>query len=162
MQRKIILGVLICVIVLASTINLAYAAPTATSGSVWTTGSTAISPAKNSFNPGETIFIHWHSEINGVPGGTVNITITDMDDNLVADVGTTEMSNSDSPKTWATSTPGQYRVVVNGKWKVAISVATVLVVPESALGTLMVIVAGFAAFGVVGVVKRNRARTASP
>jgi len=140
---------------LALAINLAYATPTAVTGGVSTTGSAATSPVKTSFFLGEPVFIHWYCYPDD---GTVNITITNSAGNWIADVGHTEMSQSESPQQWVPETPGDYRVLLNGQFSIAIGVASVFVVPESALGTVMATVVGFGAFGVVSIVKRNRAR----
>jgi hypothetical protein len=130
------------------------AAP-ATVASVWTEdiGGTV----KNTFAVGETVYVHWTV---GADGGTVNIIITDNAFTTIAILGTT-VSVGAQPLTWTPSTPGTYYVMVQGATNQVypIAVSSLFVVPESLLGTLMAITAGFAAFGTITAVGRKRSKS---
>ena len=81
----------------------------------------------------------------------MDINIYDSDGNLVSNF----VSQTSQPATWVPRAVGTYYIVIPGKGVLPIAVASILVVPESVLGTLMATVVGFAAVGTVMVVKRS-------
>ena len=118
----------------------------AITGEVWTS-KTPGGPAEIFFNPNETVYINW---LTNPANSKVTINITDSDLNLVATVATD--ITGPSPQTWVAGPAGAYWVWVwdaNGNQKVPVTSSSLSVVPESALGTIALIGATFAGFGLV-------------
>jgi hypothetical protein len=65
------------------------------------------------------------------------------------------------PLVWTPTQNGYYYIVCKGavSYSYPIAVASVFILPESVLGTLMATVAGFAAFGTIGAIKLKRGKT---
>jgi hypothetical protein len=149
MKKANALFAVICAVALLSTVCFAYAG-TAKQASVWTTDINAV--PKNTFGPVELIYIWWNPDPAGT---TVDITVVDAANNVV--VGPlVNQPIGNAPIVCGPLAPGYYFVLVNGQPAFNIAVASLFVVPESVLGTLMATVAGFAAFGAFRIVKRNR------
>jgi hypothetical protein len=140
---------IVCTVALLSTVCVVYAG-TANSASVWTTD--ILANPKNSFGPAELIYIRWNP---APPLSTVDITVVNVANNVVAGPWLNQPIGN-APIICGPLAPGYYFVLVNGQPAFAIAVASLFVVPESVLGTLMATVAGFAAFGAFRIVKRNR------
>jgi len=151
---KVAIALLVGLMVFALTATVVHAAP-ATVASVWTTDSS--NTLTNNFSVGNTVYIHWTV---GNDGGTVNIYVVDASLVVVATVGS-NVGVGSSPLTWiANVAPGNYYIVVQGALSLffPIAVASIFVVPESALGTVMAATVGFAAFGTVALVKQRRSK----
>jgi uncharacterized repeat protein (TIGR01451 family) len=125
----------------------------ADAASVWTTNN--LGDSKSQFNLGETVFIYW----NPAPlGSVVDIKVVDSTNTVIAGPWLSQPV-SNAPLSFVPPGPGVYSVLVNGQPAWTIAVATLFVVPESILGTLMATVAGFAAFATLGIVKRKHAKS---
>jgi hypothetical protein len=143
MKSKLVLAssLAVCLIVAAG-ISLAIAG-TALSASVWAEDST--NTPRNEYSVGETMYINWNE--NPV-GSTVDITVTDSAHNPLQ-----TWLNQDPTKKLTLSytfpAPGYYFIETAGAQPFLIAVATIFVIPESVLGTLLAVAVGFAAFGIV-------------
>ena len=127
----------------------------ANAASVWTTNN--LGDPKSQFNQGETVYIYWNP---APPGSVVDIKVVDSSDVVVAGPWLAQPVGN-APLSFVPPGPGMYRVLVNGQPAWTIAVATLFVVPESILGTLMATFAGFAAFVTIGVVKSKNKKTNS-
>jgi hypothetical protein len=152
---------LLTIIILGASLSLVGAnvpPPTATSGSVWTSNVNNPNVHVNSFVVGQSIYIFWSTELNGVTGGTVNIAIYNVDtDAEVYVFPGGPFTLNEQPKIWVPTEPGTYQIVLNGKFLTRpVAVATVLVAPESVFGALSAVGAGVAAFGAFAVIKKRK------
>ena len=154
MKSKSIFAVLAIAVVLALSINVAYAG-TATAGSIACTNAAGTPVA--SYLTTDTVYV---KVLVALPAGsTVDLEIRNRATNtVVGPVITGALVNSIN--NFGTYAPGNYTVYANdvpaGSF---ISAATFFVVPESMLGTLTATVAGFAAFATIGIVKRKHAKS---
>lgn len=147
---------LLSVIALCSAISLVAAdAPTATSGSVWTSDTNDPNNHVSDFIVGEQVYIFWSTAIGSTPGGTVNIEVINADtDVTVYTFAGGPFTMAQQPKIWVPTEPGNYMIILNGQFASRpIAVATVFVAPESIFGALTAIGACFAGFVVFK--KRN-------
>jgi uncharacterized repeat protein (TIGR01451 family) len=127
-------------------------APQATSASVWTTNN--VGTAKSEFNLGETVFIYWHpSPDNAI----VDIQVKDQANNVVLGP-LLNQPIANSPVAFNPAAPGYYTVLIDGQPAFTIAVATLFVLPESLLGTLMSIVACLAAAVTVYTTKQKKSK----
>ena len=122
----------------------------ANAASVWTKNN--LGDFKSQFNPTETVFIYWHPS---PAGSVVDIKVVDSANIVIAGPWLAQPVGN-APLSFVPPGPGVYRVLVNGQPVWVIAVATLFVVPESILGTLMTTFAGFAAFATLGIVRRKR------
>ena len=153
MKSKSIFAVLAIAVVLALSINVAYAG-TATAGSIACTNAAGTPVA--SYLTTDTVYV---KVLVALPAGsTVDLEIRDSTNTVVGPVINGALVNSIN--NFGTYAPGNYTVYANdvpaGSF---ISAATFFVVPESMLGTLTATVAGFAAFATIGIVKRKHAKS---
>jgi hypothetical protein len=151
LTKKLFIAV-VCIAAFASAVSIV-SAGTATSANIYTTSDVAGLQRTTYFVVNQPIYIFWTVG----EGETIDLRIYNQAGTLVADVGT-NLVIADQPRTWSASTPGIYYIVYpSGTW-IAFAVASVTVVPESILGTVMATVAGFAAFGTIGLVKHKTAK----
>jgi len=123
----------------------------ARSASVWTTDSVG-GAAKNQFNLGQTVYIYWHPS---PPGTVVDIQVVQQSTSAVVFGPALNEPEANIPLSFVPPAPGDYTVLVNGQPISAIAVSTFFVLPESFLGTLMTIMAAFAAFATIGIIKNK-------
>jgi hypothetical protein len=114
----------------------------ATVASVWTTDIS--NNPKNEFSPSESVFIHWHPTPDNA---VVDIKVVDTSNNVVAGPWN-NLPVSNTPLSFVPPHSGYYKVLVNGQPASEIAVATVFVLPESVLGTIMTLFTGLAAFAI--------------
>ena len=123
----------------------------ATTGSIWTTSDLAGTIETSQFAPGQTVYIFW--EVN--PSGSADVEIwTKIGDNMgvvLVDFGPIAGTST----SWIAQ-EGEYYIRIEGVGTFPIAVASIFVVPESVLGTVMATVTGFAAFGAVYLIKHKR------
>ena len=153
MKSKSIFAVLAIAVVLALTINVAYAG-TAKTGSIACTDAAGNPVA--SYLSTDTVYVQ---VLVALPAGsTVDLEIRDSTNTVVGPTVTGALEGSINAFT--TYAPGTYKVYAN-KLPIGsfVAVATFFVVPESMLGTLTATVAGFAAFATIGIVKRKHAKS---
>jgi hypothetical protein len=155
LRRKVIAIGILCVLSLALSISLVNAAGTAEVASVWAEDGSG--NKLNVFNPGDTVTIKWHATLQDGTAGTVDIKIVKTDGSTLVTL-VTGGAGPDGSTTW-TAVAGYYYIVCEGavSYVYPIAVASIFILPESALGTLMATTAGFAAFGTIAIVKRKRA-----
>jgi hypothetical protein len=158
LRRKVIALGILCVLSLALSISLVNAAGTAEVASVWAEDGSG--NKLNVFNPGDTVTIKWHATYkDGTTDAacTVDIKIVKTDGSTLVTL-VTGGATPDGSTTW-TAVAGYYYIVCEGavSYVYPIAVASIFILPESALGTLMATTAGFAAFGTIAIVKRKRA-----
>ena len=153
-NARALIGTLICFIALASAINLVGAVTQPIAGSLWTTSDALGQVHTAVFDVGDTVYIWWST----TPSVPVEIEIYDSWGSQVANLGS-YTSPPPPAATWTPTAEGVYAIVIPGSTIIGyIAAGSILVVPESVLGTVMATVAGFAAFGAIGLVKHNRAR----
>ena len=158
-KRRTIVVALLCVFVLALSVSLVHAAGTAQVASVW--AEDGLGNKLNVFNPGDTVTIKWHATYTD---GTTDALCT-VDIRIVNTAGVTVATPvtggacPDGTTTW-TAVAGYYYIVCDGavSYVYPIAVASIFILPESALGTLMATGAGFAAFGTIGAIKLKRGK----
>jgi hypothetical protein len=148
MKTKIALATVICLLVAASLVSVASAGDASTA-SVWTTDSGGTH--KNQFDVGETVYIHFST---APAGTTADIEVRDSANNIVAGPWTNQVPST--VLTFTPTTSGYYYVIANGQPAFSIAVGTFFVVPESALGALMVPLVGLAAYVTFGLFKAKR------
>lgn len=150
-RRKASIVVMLCVLALAFSVNLVHAA-NANTASVCATSDAAGNTKANFWSTPSTIYIWWTAQqADGTPG-TVDIEIQDSAGNTVVGPILNQPMGA-QPIIW-NAPVGYYYLVVKGSagvasYKYPIAVASVFIIPESLLGTLMATVAGFAAFGAI-------------
>jgi hypothetical protein len=144
-------------LVFASTLVLVNASGNAVTSSVWTTASSvSSSPHQLQFNPGETVYIWWDS----LPSGsTVDITVTPPGAPYVSPIVFYGKVVGDAPVSFIATSPGVWTVNCTGADLLSVSVSTLFVVPESVLGTLIALAAGFAGVAVIMLTKRVHPKT---
>jgi hypothetical protein len=158
-NRMIAVLAMVAFLVFASTLVLANASGNAIASSVWTTTSgISSSPHQLQFNPGDVVYVWWDS----YPiGSTVDITVTPPGGSYVTPIVFTGVrATVDAPVSFTASSPGVWTVSCTGADTLSISVSTLFVIPESVLGTLIALAAGFAGVAVVTLVKRAHPKTA--
>jgi hypothetical protein len=108
---------------------------------------------------GVTVYIYWGG-VSPPDTGTVDVKVIDPDGGKILEWPNLLPSESGT-KSFAASEVGEYLVILEGNPSYSaftriVASGSVTVVPESVLGALMAIGAGFAAFGAVGIVKKTR------
>jgi hypothetical protein len=156
MQLKSGITIVLCIFIFASAIGFA-SATEANRGSVWSTTDGNPNNWETDFLVGQSIYINWLAK---PVGSTVDISVTFEDDSGVplanGETGLLLVQIESGTIYFVPMKPGDYTIHMNGAEDVQIAVATVFVVPESTLGTLMAALASLAAFGTIGIVKRKR------
>jgi hypothetical protein len=156
--RKFVVLLALCAVSLTSVVGLVFAG-TATSASVWTTDSAAT--PKNQFFFGERVYIYW----DPTPvGSSVDIVVVNSANTVVAGPWTEKVTPADAPLSFVPPLPGKYEVRVNGQPAATFKVAALFLslnlfaVPESVLGTIAALGAGFAAFAFMKVKKGRQGK----
>ena len=151
MRIKRAVVITVFVLALMSTIGVVNADNTATHGFAWPSTTPNGAPPSNAVFPlGVPLYINWAA------GGTVKITVTDPIGTVIV-IGDELPSSGSLPFT--PTIGGTYVVSCTGATSSTFSAGGwFFVLPESALGTLIAVVAGFAAVGTFKMVKRNSAK----
>ena len=167
MNVKKIALITLSLIMLASFMVTVVSASTATSvGSIWADSQPNDQAGNYKIREayvGQTVYIYWEEVYPD--GGTVDIIVEAYDNNQVyfttIGVGTgLAPAASGTVSFIVPNVPGGVcNIKLNGI-SIIYSVAsvTVFVVPESVLGSAMAALAGFAAFGAIGIVKHKRSK----
>lgn len=158
--RKIAMLFFTLAIFLSLAVGVVHAG-TATDATVFASSTPNFQGIADQFNVGQTIYIGW---IAAPTDATVDISVTDPNNNQVtltlpSGVSTpTNLPQDDSLQvSFPATTTGTYTITVSGA-TYQIAVSTVLVLPQSPAGTLMPILTGAAAVGVLAVLKVKRPR----
>jgi hypothetical protein len=157
-KEAIIAAFIMCLLSIGITAGLVHAAGTADVASVWVTSDQLGNIKVNTFTPGQIVWI-WFNAIDSVPNPSVDIKIVDPAGNLVYQPANWIGYIGGQPLQWTPQTPGYYYIVINGagfSGIYPIAVASVFVLPESAIGTLMAIAAGLAAVGTFRIVRSKK------
>ena len=159
MKNRSIFAVLAIAIVLAMTINVAYAG-TATSASIIMTDAAGDPIPNSEYLVGQPIYV---KIATANTGGTVDLEIVDYETNdHVAYPTASGPFVVGQIVEFAPLPAGHYLTYANRVSSVsfrAIASGSFFVVPESMLGTLTATVAGFAAFATIGIVKHKHAKS---
>jgi hypothetical protein len=111
---------------------------------------------------GATVYIYWSGVTASSKGNTVDVTVINPDGTKL-----TEWYNlpptSSGKISFVAGSPGNYYVELDGYpsyhlYTTFVASASLFVLSEGVLGTLITLVAGLAAFGLFGVVKTKRAK----
>jgi ABC-type antimicrobial peptide transport system permease subunit len=122
--------------------------------------STNYGDASSQVGLGSTVFIHWTGVVPSAFGDTVDVTVIDPYGNNMTNWQELEPSESGTIS-FVANTYGSYAVIFDGHptyytYTTIVAVTSFFVVPEGVLGTLMALVSGFVAVGIIGVVKIRR------
>ena len=148
-MRKIAIAAIMLAIALALLVNFAHA--TATLSIEDASGN-----QKTQFDLGNKVYIRWSASTDAV----ITITYYESAADPVGDLlETWPKSAGAGLEEYLPPSTGFYDVALTGASPRTFAYGTFFVIPESILGTLMATVAGFAAFGTVGVVKYRRAKS---
>ncbi len=113
-------------------------------------------------NLGATVYIYWNGVTASTKGNTVDVTVINPDGTELTQWDNLAPSASGTIS-FVASSPGNYYVMFDGYpsyhlYATVVAGASLFVLPEGVLGTLITLVAGLAAFGLFGVVKTKRAK----
>jgi len=133
---KVMAGIVFAFCALAMILSAVAYGEMATYGTVWTTDGSGT--PKITFNPGETIYIHW------VANGNVNIRLSHKASGL--DHEWLNQPPSGVIGHVPTKGTGYYTIECTGAQSKEIAVGTVFVIPELVLGTVAALIASFGAF----------------
>ncbi|MDR0797200.1 MAG: hypothetical protein LBE70_00555 [Nitrososphaerota archaeon] len=156
MNLKKLLVPIVCVMIAMSLVGLSSTASATDAGYVWCTSDRSGSVPIMKANVNEVIYIHWdHLEL----GNPVDIMVVGPNNDDVKPF--IEWSAATDAQRGALAfipdTPGEWYIIVNDVQTYSvIAECTVFVVPESTIGSLMALSAGFAAFGAVAIVKKYK------
>lgn len=144
----LVLCSVICILTIIPIVTEVHAQDVA---SVWTTSDSTSTDYCNVFNPGTFVYIFW-----APTGSSQDIQVTAINNDVLQNFGISSIQ----PDVWqipSVASPGTvYWVVIPGVYgPYPISVATVRVAPESDIGSLVLVVVAFLAFGVFSVRKKT-------
>ncbi|MCW4029021.1 MAG: carboxypeptidase regulatory-like domain-containing protein [Candidatus Bathyarchaeota archaeon] len=122
----------------------------ATGATVWTTD--AMENPKSTFNLGEDVYIYWtstpaeaHIDLKVVEESTGNVVFGPV----------LNQPTENSPLSFKPAAPGAYTILVNGEAAATIITGEFFVVPESIVGSLMVMLSAFAALTMMKIAKHK-------
>jgi hypothetical protein len=165
MYCKKVCLVIFTVLVLVSLMTGVVSAGTAASVSMAYVG-TSMSARSGQVDLGATVYIYWTGVVASSKGNTVDVTVINPAGNAVANWYNLAPSASGTIS-FVASSPGNYYIMFDGYpsyhlFTTYVASASVFVLPEGMLGTLITLVAGFSAFGFLGVVKTKREKPRKP
>ncbi len=153
-KKSILLVISIIIVASLSLVSMASAGSAGPGANVITTNAQGYSSGTyqtvTEFNTGERAYIL----LTGIQAGkTADISVENFDTGELVPGAQWKNVPNGTVVSFLAPPPGNYSVNVNGIRDRLIASASIFVLPESAAGTLMVLGAGFAAVGVVGLIK---------
>ncbi len=111
---------------------------------------------------GATVYIYWTGVVASSEGNTVDVTVVNPA-GTVAEQWDNLAPSASGTISFVASSPGSYYIMFDGYpsyhlFTTYVASASIFVLPEGVLGTLIALVAGFSALGLFGVVKTKRAK----
>jgi hypothetical protein len=155
---RVIIFILTIVVPLALMVNVCSASSAASVDKAWA----GMNPNDDSgqVTQGSIVNIYWTGVVASADGNTVDIKVIDPNGNQVA-FWTGLGPSASGTIHFEAAEYGTYGIIMEGhptyyKYSTTVAASSVFALPETALGTLMALASGFAAFGVLGIAKTKR------